>query len=146
MLYLVVVNFSIIGSIFCDSDDEGDSVVSSTNNEKSSKETDVVRVTENKKNDSFTIEVNKKIVESAIEKGPEIVVDGIKDVAPKLGIAAAAGKVAAETVKQTAGMAPVPRLLVVGAAALITATGTSLGIELGKAASENITKRDERNK
>ena len=55
MLYLVGVNLSIFGSIFCDSDDEGaedsddEGVESSNNNEKSPKEKDVVRVTENTK-------------------------------------------------------------------------------------------------
>ena len=55
MLYLVGVNLSIFGSIFCDSDDEAaedsddEAVESYKNNEKSPKEKDVVRVTENKK-------------------------------------------------------------------------------------------------
>jgi len=76
-------------------------------------------------------------VDSAIEKAPEIVVEGLKDVAPKLGVAAAAGKAAAEAIKHTVGMAPLPRLLTVGSAAFVTAAGTSLGLELGKAATEN---------
>jgi hypothetical protein len=139
MLYLVGVNLSICGSIFCDSDDDDEAVESYKNNEKSPKEKDVVRVTENTKNDTYTFEINKKIVDSAIEKGPELVVEGIKDVAPKLGVAAA-GKAAAETIKHTGGMAPLPRLLTVGSAAFVTAVGTSLGLELGKAATENTNK------
>ena len=62
---------------------------------------------------------------------------GLKDVAPKLGVAAAAGKAATEAIKHTGGMAPVPRLLDIGSAAFVTAAGTSLGLELGKAATEN---------
>jgi hypothetical protein len=80
------------------------------------------------------VEINKKIVDNAIEKGPELAVEGLKDVAPKLGIAAASGKVAAEAFKHTTGMAPIPRLLTVGGAALVTADGTSVGLGLGKAA------------
>jgi hypothetical protein len=145
------VNLSIFGSIFCDSDDEAEedsddeaaedsddeAVEIYKNNEKSPKEKDVVRVTENTKNYTYTFEINKKIVDSAIEKAPEIVVEGLKDVAPKLGVAAAAGKAAAEAIKHTVGMAPLPRLLTVGSAAFVTAAGTSLGLELGKAATEN---------
>ena len=117
------------------------------------------------------VEVNKKIVESALEKGPELVMVGIKEVAPKLGFAAAAAKVAVETVKHTGGLSSLPplqlpmpvfhttslafesranggsirqmRLLTIGSAALVTAAGTSLGMELGKVAEENTKKGDE---
>jgi hypothetical protein len=148
MLYLVEVNLSIFGSIFCDSDDEAaedsddEAVESSKNNEKSPKEKDedVVRVTENTQKDTYSLEIAKKVVDSAIEKGPELVVEGIKEVAPQLGIAAAAGKVAAETIKQTGGMAPVPRILTVGSAAFVTAVGTSVGLAIGKAATRNTEK------
>jgi len=64
-------------------------------------------------------------------------VEGIKDVAPKLGVAAAAEKAAAEAIQHTGGMSPVPRLLTVGSAAFVTAAGTSLGLELGKSVTEN---------
>lgn len=74
MLYLIGVNISILGSIFSESDDEA--VESSNNNEESPKEKDVARVTEN--TESYTLKVNKKIVDSAIEKGPELVVVGLK--------------------------------------------------------------------
>ena len=66
--------------------------------------------------------------------------EGVKEVAPKLRVAAAAGKVAAEAFKHTGGMSSIPRLLTVGSAAFVTAAGTSLGLELGKAATENTTK------
>lgn len=65
--------------------------------------------------------------------------DGIKDVAPKLGVEAA-GKAAAKTIKHKGGMSPIPRLLTVGSAAFVTAAGTSLGLGLGKAAIENTQK------
>src|SRR5882762_9247652 len=141
MLYLVVVDLSIYGSIFCDSEGSDDEAVeSSKNNEKSPKGKDVVRVTENTQIDTYTIEINKKIIESAIEKGPELVMEGIKDVGPKLGIAAAAGKAATEAIKHTGGMAPLPRLIAVGSAAFVTAAGTTIGMGLGKAAIENTNK------
>ena len=156
MLYLVGVNISNLGSIFCDSDDEagGDSDTENDENSNKSKkekdegtvdskdedvessnnkEKDVVRVTENTKNDTYSFEINKKIVDNAIDKGPEIVMEGIKDVAPKLGVAAAAGKAASEAIKHTGGMSPLPRALSVGGAALVTAVGTTVGLELGKA-------------
>src|SRR6202789_2904798 len=105
---------------------------------ESFKNKDVARVSANTEN--YTFEINKKVIESALEKGPELVLEGIKEVAPKLGIAAAAGKAAAEAVKQTSGVAPRPRLLAIGGAAFATATGTSLGLELGKTAAENTKK------
>jgi hypothetical protein len=67
--------------------------------------------------------------------------EGIKDVAPKLGVAAAAGKVAAEAFKHTSGMALLARLAVVGSAAAVTAGGTMIGLELGKQAIENTNKK-----
>jgi len=140
LLYSVGVNLYISSTIFCDSgDSDNESVETSKNNNKSPKEEEVLRVTEDTKN-TYSIELNTKIVDSALEKGPEIVAEGIKDIAPKLGVAAAAGKAAAETIKHTAGMPMFPRLLAVGSSALVTAAGTSLGMELGKAAAENMTK------
>ena len=144
LLYLVGVNVYISSTIFCDSEDSDEEAVDSTkNNNKSPKEKDVLRVTEDKEKDTYTLEFPKKIVDSALEKGPEIIVEGIKDVGPKIGIAAAAGKAAVETIKQTSGMAPIPRLITVGAAAFVTAAGTKLGMDLGISATENTTKGDE---
>jgi hypothetical protein len=136
LLYLVGVNISIFGSIFCDSDVE-EAVETYKNNEKISKGKDVARITESTKNETYTLEVNKKVVERAIEKGPELVVVGIKEVAPKLELAAAAGETAEETIKQTKGMTGFHKLLANGGAAFVTAVGTSLGLSLGTAATEN---------
>jgi hypothetical protein len=143
MLYLVGGNLSIFDTIFCDGTDSEDESYSSKNNEESPKEKDVARVTENKNNDTYTFEINKKIVDSALNKGPELIMDGIKDVAPKLGVTAAAGKAAVEVLKQTTGMPVLPRALTVGTVALATAVGTSLGIELAKAVTENKHKKGE---
>jgi hypothetical protein len=90
-----------------------------------------------------------------MEKGKELLMVGVKDIAPNLGIGAAVGKVAAEVLKHTGGIAPAPRIAAVGQTALVTAAGTKIGIELGKVVMENkkiekieneIAKLDEINK
>jgi hypothetical protein len=141
LLYLVGGNSSIFDPIYCDETDNSKAVAveSSNNNDNSPK--DVARVTENTKKDTYTIEINKQIVDKALEKGPGIVVDGIKDVAPKIGVAAASGKAASEAVKHTVGMPIIPRAFVVGSVAFATAVGTAVGIELTKATSENAYKQ-----
>jgi len=53
--------------------------------------------------------------------------EGVKDVAPKLGVAPAAGKAAAEALKHTPGMAPLPRLAIVRAKEATKAGGTMIG-------------------
>ena len=54
---------------------------------------------------------------------------GVKDLGPNLGIGAAVGKIGSEIIKHTAGMAPAPRIAMVGTTALATAAGTKIGIE-----------------
>jgi hypothetical protein len=136
LLYVLGVNVSIFGTIFCDSPDSDDEAVeSSNNNDKHPKEKDVLLVTEEE--EKITVTIDKKTVENAIEKGPDLILEGIKDVGPQIGVAAAAGKAAAETVKHTIGMHPLPRAITVGSVAFATAAGTALGIKLGKAATAN---------
>jgi len=53
--------------------------------------------------------------------------EGIKDVAPKIGIAGEGEKAAAEAIKHTGGMAAVPILIIVGSIAASTAGGTMIG-------------------
>jgi hypothetical protein len=74
-----------------------------------------------------------------VEKGTDLAKEVILDNAPNLGIGAAVGKVAAEAFKHTGGMAPVPRIAVVGTTALATAAGTKIGLDplRGKALMEN---------
>lgn len=55
--------------------------------------------------------------------------DGVTNIAPNLGIGAAVGKAAGEAFKHTGGMAPVPRIAVVGTTALATAAGTKIGLD-----------------
>nr|YP_009739472.1 hypothetical protein [Tricholoma saponaceum]QIC20316.1 hypothetical protein [Tricholoma saponaceum] len=72
-----------------------------------------------------------------MEKDKELLMVGKKDIAPKLGIRAPAGKAAAEVFKLTGGMAAAPRIAAVGATAFAMAAVTKIGIELGKVAMEN---------
>jgi hypothetical protein len=77
-----------------------------------------------------------------LKKGKDIVEVGLKEVVPNLGVpnlgvVAATGKVASEVVKQTAGMATLPRLALIGSAAFVTETGTSLGLNLAKSSMDN---------
>ena len=81
------------------------------------------------------------IFDNAMERGKDLVVAGSKDIAPNLGIGAAAGKATAEAFKHTSGMPTVPRIAVVGSTVLATAAGTKVGLELGKHAMDN-TKKD----
>lgn len=53
-----------------------------------------------------------------MEKGTDIIMSGIKDLGPNLGIGAAVGKVGSEIIKHTAGMAPAPRIAMVGTTVL----------------------------
>jgi hypothetical protein len=101
---------------------------------------DVAHITSNiddKNDEYYNFKIKKDIFDNAMERGKDLVVAGAKDIAPNLGIGAAAGKAAAEAFKHTSGMATVPRIAVVGSTALATAAGTKIGIELGKATTEN---------
>lgn len=68
---------------------------------------------------------------------------GLTNVAPDIGIGAAAGKVASEVFKHTAGMPGPARLASVTLAAGGTAFGTKVGIEMGKAMVSNDKKLKE---
>jgi drug/metabolite transporter superfamily protein YnfA len=104
---------------------------------------DVAQITSNiddKNDEYYNFKIKKDIFDNAMERSKDIVVEGAKNIGPSLGISAAAGKAAAEAFKHTSGMAIVPRILVAGSTALATAVGTKIGLELGKAATENKTK------
>ena len=66
--------------------------------------------------------------------------EGVKDVAPKLGIAAAANKTAMKAIKHTVGMALISRMIVIGSITAATALDTTMGLELDKWAIENTQK------
>jgi len=150
-LFLYLFDVSIFNTVFCDSDsdseNEGENEVNNKEeiikNEEDSlknKDKDVARVTTNvddKNEEYYSFKVKKDVFDNALEKGKELLMVGVKEIAPNLGIGVAAGKVAAEAFKLTSSMAPAPRIAAVGASAFATAAGTKIGIELGKVAMEN---------
>jgi hypothetical protein len=139
---LDVSNFS---TLFCDgdSDDEysnsGPKDSSSDKSENKNEEEslkDIARITTNKDGTNaeyYNLKFKKDIVDNIVEKGKNLTVGVVTDIAPNLGIGAAVGKVASEVIRHTGGMAPVPRVAMVGSTALATAAGTKIGIELGRA-------------
>ena len=123
ILYFLVLDVSIFNIIFFDSEGEEDEN-NNKEKEESLKEKDVVRVTsntedKNNKKDYYTVQVSKKVFNNAVEKGPELIMEAVKIVALKIGVAAAAGMVAAEVFKQTSGMAVLPRIAVVVSTAVL---------------------------
>ena len=151
-LILYLFDVSIFNTVFCDTDSDSSDIEYEGNNklnnkeeinkneEESLKNKDVVKVSSNiddKNDEYYNIKVRKEIVDKAMNKGKDLIEVGVKDIAPNLGIGAAIGKVTAEAFKHTAGMAPLPRLAIVGGTALTTGAGTVMGIELGKAIVKN---------
>jgi hypothetical protein len=141
-LILYLFDISIFNTVYCDSDSESDD---ENNNEeiiknKNIKNKDIAQVTSNiddKNEEYYSFKVKKDVFDNVMDKGKELFMVGVKDIAPNLGIGAAAGKAAAEAFKHTGGMAAAPRIAAVGATAFATAAGTKIGIELGKVAMEN---------
>ena len=110
------------------------------------KNKDVASVTSNidgKNEEYYSFKVKKDIFENVLEKGKEVNMVGVKDVGLNLGVAALAGKAAAEAFKHTSGMAYAPRIVKVGATTLATPLGTKVGIEQGKVAMENKEMKNE---
>jgi hypothetical protein len=75
------------------------------------------------------IKIRIGLIDNVWEKGTDIIMSGVKDLGPNLGIGAAVGKIGSEIIKHTAGMAPAPRIAMVGTTALATAAGTKIVIE-----------------
>nr|YP_009739366.1 LAGLIDADG homing endonuclease [Tricholoma bakamatsutake]QIC20210.1 LAGLIDADG homing endonuclease [Tricholoma bakamatsutake] len=143
-LILYLFDVSIFNTVFCDSesesDDENNNEEIIKNEEESLKNKDLARVISNiddKNEEYYSFKVKKDVLDNVMEKGNDLLMVGVKDIAPNLGIGAAAGKVASEAFKHTSGMAPAPRIGAVGATALATAAGTKIGIELGNVVMEN---------
>jgi hypothetical protein len=145
-LILYLFEDFIFNTIFCDSDSESDDensreeTISTVKKEESLNNKDIASVTSNiedTKEEYYNFKIKKDILDNALENGKELFTAGVKEIAPNLGIGAAAGKAAAEVIKHTSGMPAVPRIVAVGATALATALGTKVGIELGKVAMDN---------
>jgi flavodoxin len=140
-----LLDVSIFNIIFCDNDDEIGDALQETQNPSTSlpegnikKEKDILHITTNTEDkEYYNFKIKKEVINNIWEKGTDIIMSGVKDLGPNLGIGAAVGKVGSEIIKHTAGMAPAPRIAMVGTTALATAAGTKIGIELGKALIEN---------
>lgn len=146
-LILYLFDISIFNTLFCDSDSDNDlenNQNKEINKEEESiknKDKDIVHVTSQidleKKKEFYNIKIQKDLFDNALNNGKDLLVEGVINFAPTVGIGAATGKAVAEVIRQTGGMAPASRIAMVGATALATATGTKIGIELGKSIMEN---------
>lgn len=109
-LFLYLFDVSIFNTVFCEdgSEDEVENEADSLKN----KDKDVARVTTNvddKNEEYYSFKVKKAVIDNALERGKELFMGGVKDIAPNLGIGAAAGKAAAEAFKHTGTLTPAPR-------------------------------------
>jgi hypothetical protein len=143
-----LLDVSIFNIIFCENDDEIELALPETQNPTTlaegniKKEKDILHITSNTEDkEYYSFKIKKEVIDNIWEKGTDLIMSGVKDLGPNLGIGAAVGKIGSEIIKHTAGMAPAPRIAMVGTTALATAAGTKIGIELGKALIEN-KKRD----
>ena len=94
------------------------------------KEKDIVHIISNTEDkEYYSFKIKKEVIDNILEKGTDLIMSGVKDLGPNLGIGAAVGKIGSEIIKHTAGMAPAPRIAMVGTTALATAAGTKIGIE-----------------
>lgn len=85
----------------------------------------------------YTIKVKKGIVDQALDKGKEVIVSVFSDVAPELGVGAAAGKAAAETIKQTTTVKTMPRLGIIAANTFAAAVSTKMALKVASARRTN---------
>ena len=148
IFYLLDVN--IFNTVFCEGslDNEHsnsgntptDFEVSKNNNIEEEGLKDIAKITTNRdetNQEYYNFKFKKEIVDNLLEKGKDLALGVVTNIAPNLGIGAAVGKVAAEAFKHSGGMAPAPRVAIVGTTALATAAGTKIGIELGKTLMQN---------
>ena len=145
---LEILDISIFSKIHCDPTDveidntaasTTNNAASTTNNAASSTK-DVARVstsTEAGEEEYYTIKVKKGIVDQVLDKGKEVIVSIFSEVAPELGVGAAAGKAAAETIKQTTTMRPLPRLGMIAGNTFAAAASTKMAIQLLPAREKN---------
>nr|YP_009504990.1 hypothetical protein [Lyophyllum shimeji]AWW14109.1 hypothetical protein [Lyophyllum shimeji] len=134
ILYLLDIN--IFGTVFADNDDE----IPATDKVSDKNNKDLIHVTTNEVDtkEFYSVTMSKKVVDTVVDKGVDLIGTTLKDVAPNLGVGFVVGKVATEAFKSTAGMAPVPRVLMVSGVAPSTAVATTIGMGLGKAVAANI--------
>ena len=144
------LNLPILNTLFCDSDDEDDDAeeIYTTDEEDnrnslkkpSDKGKSIAQVsthTDDKSNEYINVRVSKEVWDSSVAAIKGGAVEVIKDIAPQLGVAAAAGKAAVETIKHTNGMPIGPRAATVFATTTATAVATGLAINVTKESSRN---------
>ena len=101
---------------------------------------EVVRVTtstDDKEEEYYDFSIKKSTLDSGVNALKEGVKALVTDLAPNLGIGAAAGKAASEVIKQTPGMAAVPRTGLVLLASSAAALGAGIGISAVEAVRKN---------
>jgi len=125
-------NIKIWSEIWCDTDDSNAGSTSNTENI-------VLKSEQTQDGEVYHLTVKKstvdKITDAAIAGGKAL----IGTIAPNIGAGAAAGASASAMVKMTAGIPPFQRSAIVGGTAAVTAAGTIVGIESGKAISKNMS-------
>lgn len=154
-LICYLLDISILPTILCygDSDNEdsnsGNTYEIATNNNKNNEESgikEIAKITTNKDDtrasavEYYNFKIKKETIDNIMDKGKNLAMDVVTEpmgLGPDLGIGAAVGKVAAEAFKQTGGMAPAPRIALIGSTALATAAATKFGLGLGQAFIKN---------
>jgi LAGLIDADG endonuclease len=126
-------NIKILSEIWCDADDNN---YGSTSNTKT--DNVILKSEQSQDGEVYHLTVKKstvdKITDAAVIGGKTL----IGTIAPNIGAGAAAGASASAMVKMTAGIPPLQRSAIVGGTAAVTAAGTLIGLEAGKAISKNI--------
>jgi LAGLIDADG endonuclease len=126
-------NIKILSEIWCDPDDNNNG---STSNTKS--DNVILTSEQTQEGEVYHLTVKKstvdKITEAALIGGKTV----LGTIAPNIGAGAAAGASASAMAKMTAGVPPLQRSAIIGGTAAVTAAGTVLGIETGKAISKNL--------
>nr|QWO71369.1 DNA polymerase [Termitomyces sp. T123] len=146
-LILYLFDISILPTILCEG--ESDSLAEnseSENNNEDKNNKDVLRVsttTENKDEEYYNFKIKKDLVDKIVNNSKDLGKTAITEIAPNLGVGSATGAAAAAAIKYTSGMSAGPRVALVGGIALATASGMTVGIELGKAAVRNHITADE---
>lgn len=142
--FIICFSLPIIFDFLIDS--KNINVIDASSNEKWEFNTDkgkgkeVVGISEdvNEENEEvYKFSIKKNIVDKALNSISDFGRDAMDKIVPNLGAGAAAGKVASQVFKSTAGTPPLQRLAVTGGSALVTAAGTVAGLQLGMSFAKN---------
>lgn len=86
----------------------------------------------------YNVIANKEIADNLISGASKVVTEGVKEVAPFLGAAAAGAKLGSTAFQSTAGLPVVQRLAISGAAIATGSSSAMLGLEGGKTLIKNL--------